>query len=77
VEELAAHDPRSHHVRQWQPGGWIDGIPTKRARSAEGTERVCNLLLSHLDGHADPQQTVRYLQEHLPLCLSVPVVQEQ
>lgn len=77
MEKLAGHNPRSDHVRQRQLGGWTDGIPAERARSAEGPERVCHLLFGNLDGHADAEQTVRDLQEHLPLCVSVPVVQEQ
>lgn len=77
MEELAAHNSGSHHVRQWQPGGRFDGIPEERARSTEGPERVCHLLLGNLNGHADTEQTMRNLQEYLPLCVSVPVVQEQ
>lgn len=77
MEELAAHHPGSHHVCQWQPGGWIDGIPEERARSTEGPERVRNLLLGDLNRHADTEQTMCDLQEHLPLRVSVPVVQEQ
>ena len=77
MEELVAHNPRSNHVRQRQLGGWVDGIPAERTGRSEGPERMCHLLLGHLDGHADTEQTVRYLQEHLPLCVSLPVVQEQ
>ena len=77
MEELVAHDPRSNHVRQRQPGGWADGIPPERTGRSEGPERMCHLLLCYLDGHADTEQTVRYLQEHLPLCVSLQVVQEQ
>ena len=77
MEELAAHDPGSDHVRQWKPGRWADGLPTERAGCSEGPERVCHLLLGHLDRHADTEQAMRDLQEHVPLGLSVPVVQEQ
>lgn len=77
MEELAGRNPRSDHVRQRQPGRWIDGIPTERPGRAEGPERVCHLLLGDLDGHADAEQTMRDLQEHLPLGMSIPVVQEQ
>lgn len=36
-----------------------------------------DLLLGHFDGHANTEQAVRDVQEHLPLGVSVPVVQEQ
>lgn len=77
MEELASDDPRSDHVCERQPGGWATGVPTERAGRTEGPERMCDLLLGDLDGHADTQQALRDLQEHVPLGVSVPVVQEQ
>lgn len=77
MEELVAHDPGSHYVRQWQPGGRANGIPEERARSIEGPERVCHLLLGDLNRHADTEQAMRNLQEYFPLRVLVQVVQEQ
>lgn len=77
MEELAPDDPGRDHVRQRQPGGWAVGVPTERAGGAEGAERMRHLLLGDIDGHADAEQAVRDLQEHVPLGVSVPVVQEQ
>ena len=77
MEELAADDTRSHHVRQRQLGGRATGIPQERPGGVEGTERVCNLLLGDLHRHANPEQEMRDVQEHVPLGVPVPVVQEQ
>lgn len=77
MEELAPDHPRGDHVRQRQLGRRTAGIPTKRAGGTEGAERMRNLLLGDLDGHADAEQKVRDVQEHVPLGVSIPVVQEQ
>ena len=77
MEELATDDPGSHYVCQWQSGRRVVGLPTKRPRCSEGPERVCYLLLCYLNGYANTEQAVCHLQEHLPLGLSVPLVQEQ
>lgn len=77
MEELASYHPRSDHVCERQYCGRTAGLPEERPRCFEGTERVRDLLLRHLDGHADSEQAMRHLQEHIPLGVSVPVVQEQ
>lgn len=77
MEELAADDPGSYYVCQWQPGRWLTGLPKERAGCSEGPKRVCYLLLCYFNRHADTKQAVCHLQEHLPLGLSVPLVQEQ
>lgn len=77
MEELAADDPGCDYVFQRQPSRRVVGLPTERPRCSEGPERVCYLLLCYLNRHADTKQAVCHLQEHLPLGLSVPLVQEQ
>lgn len=77
MEGLDDHNPGGDHVRERKPGRRAAGLPEERAGSHEGTERVRDLLLGHLNGHADAEQAVRDVQEHLPLGVSVPVVQEQ
>ena len=77
VAQLVADHPRGDHVCQRQPGGWAAGVPEERAGSAQGAERVRDLLLSDFNRHADAEQAVRDVQEHVPLGVSVPVVQEQ
>jgi hypothetical protein len=74
VAKLAIDCSRSDHVLERQLGGRLDGVQEERAGCIEGAERMCYLLFRHLDRHADPEQTVRDLQEHLPFGLSVPVV---
>lgn len=76
MEELARDHPGRDYVCQWQSGRWTPCVPEERAGRIEGPERMCHLLLGYLYGYADPEQEVRNVQERVPLCMSVPVVQE-
>lgn len=55
VEELAPDDTGSDHVRQRQPGRRTASVQTERAGGIEGPERMCDLLLGDLNGHADAE----------------------
>lgn len=77
MEELAPDHPGRDYVRKRQPRRRSPCVQTKCPGCIEGPERMRNLLLGYLDGHADAEQAVRDLQELVPLCLSLSLVQEQ